>query len=105
MDNLRSSKESFVALETKISSQESSFLGIVAKQSASHAYTMGLQDRVKDRVANSDMLNALHSTILENEHLSEELLSLRSSVLQLSEVIEHLEFEGLQKVRWGYTIL
>ena len=97
MDNLLSSKESFSDIESKISSQENAFLGIVAKQSASHAYTMGLQERSKDRATNSDVLNALHTTILENEHLSEELLSLRSSVLQLSEVIEHLEIESLEK--------
>ena len=70
---ISSSADSFSSLQSKISSQEGAFLGIIAKQSASHAFTKTLQSKAKSRAANSDVLNVLQDTILENEHLSEEV--------------------------------
>ncbi|GMH88729.1 hypothetical protein TL16_g11241 [Triparma laevis f. inornata] len=85
------------ALQDQITHQHDMFLNILAKQKMKHVKEQDMLKAAEDRRINGRVLEELQGTIIENEALSEEVTSLRASMLQMSEVIEHLEYVNLEK--------
>ena len=93
---LNAEKKHSQALAGQITYQHDMFLNVLAKQKMKHVYEMQMGEANDRRRANQDALEQLEVTMIENETMSEEVMSLRASILQLSEVIEHLEYDNLE---------
>ncbi|GMH86656.1 hypothetical protein TrST_g13925 [Triparma strigata] len=94
---LDTERKTVQALQDQIMHQHDMFLNILAKQKMKHSREQDMLKASEDRRVNGRVLEELQSTIVDNEALSEEVTSLRASMLQMSEVIEHLEYVNLEK--------
>ena len=84
-------------LESSMKNRESAFLSVLVRVKAMKQKDRDKEANSAERRENQEILNALEDSVVENEHLSEEVFTLRSSILHLSEVIEHLEYNSLEK--------
>jgi hypothetical protein len=84
-------------LTSELDVRSSMFLTIMAKQKAKHLYAMQVLEASKVRESDQRCIVQLEDVLNENESLHSEIDSLRSSLLQLSECVENLELENLEK--------